>query len=55
MTSSRLRFTHVAPGSGLAAPVRVTCPAGSPNSTATIHPTATLGPALVRESGTTIS
>jgi beta-glucosidase len=45
-------FTNVAPGTALTAQFTVTPPADSPNINATVHATATLGPDLTREAGT---
>jgi beta-glucosidase len=45
-------FTNVAPGTALTAQFSVTPASDSPNINATIHATATLGPDLTREAGT---
>jgi beta-glucosidase len=48
-------FADVAPGRALAARFQVVPVADSPNVTATIHATATLGPDLTRESGVMVT
>ncbi len=48
----RASFTNVAPGTALTAQFSVTPASDSPNINATIHATATLGPDLTREAGT---